>query len=156
VLDHPDDVRTWTVDDQYLVGDALLAAPVVAGQATRSVYLPAGAWYEFGSGRRHAGGRAVEVRPSLDDVPLFVRAGTLLPLARVTGHTGDPASGELTVRAYGGGDAECRLYEDDGAHPAGLTEVALRWRADRPAGELQRAGPVREPRYRVAGWTRVA
>lgn len=155
VLDHPDDVRTWTVDDQYLVGDALLAAPVVAGEPSRSVYLPAGDWYSFWSGERLTGGRRVDVRPSLDEVPLFVRAGALLPLARVTPHTGDPASGELGVRVYGDADAECALYEDDGRHPAGLTEVRLRWRAGQPRGELRRAGPARDPHYRVVAWERV-
>ncbi len=156
VMDFPDDVRTWPVDDQYLVGEGLLAAPVVAGQSTRSVYLPAGTWYDFWSGERHAGGRRVEVRPSLEQVPLFVRSGTLLPLARATPHTDDPASGELTVRGYGAADAVLTLYEDDGAHAPALTPVVLSWDATQRAGSVRRAGAARPPHYRVAAWTRIA
>ena len=156
VLDFPDDVQTWTVDDQYLVGDALLAAPMIAGQSTRSVYLPAGTWYDFWSGRSHAGGQRIEVQPSLEQIPLFVRSGTLLPLARATLHTDDPRSGELTVRAYGAADAVLTLYEDDGAHAPALTEVRLSWAAARPAGAVRRLGPARQPHYQVTAWTRIA
>lgn len=156
VMDVPDDVHAWPVDDQYLVGEGLLAAPMTAGQSTRSVYLPAGTWYDFWSGRRHAGGQRIDVRPPLEEVPLFVRGGTLLPLARATLHTDDPASGDLTVRAYGAADAACTLYEDDGAHAPALTEVVLSWDAARPAGAVRRAGTARPPHYRVAAWTRIA
>jgi alpha-D-xyloside xylohydrolase len=155
VMDWPADAETWTVDDQWLVGSGLLVAPVVAGQATRSVYLPEGAWYDFWTGARHEGRRRMEVRPSLEHVPLFVRAGTLLPLARVTLHTDDALSGELTVRAYGGADATLTLYEDDGAHPATLTDVALSWNAAKRSGELRRSGAKRQPAYRAVAWEAV-
>jgi alpha-D-xyloside xylohydrolase len=155
VMDWPADAETWTVDDQWLVGPGLLVAPVVAGQATRSVYLPEGAWYDFWTGARHEGSRRIEVRPSLEHVPLFVRAGTLLPLARVTLHTDDALSGELTVRAYGGADAALTLYEDDGAHPATLTDVALSWNAAKRSGELRRSGAKRQPAYRAVAWEAV-
>jgi alpha-D-xyloside xylohydrolase len=155
VMDAPDDVRTWPVDDQWLLGEGLLVAPVVAGQSARSVYLPAGDWYDFWTGARHAGGQRVEVRPPLEQIPLFARAGTLLPLARPTPHTDDPRSGELTVRVYGAADAALTLYEDEGAHPAGLTDVVLSWDAARRLGSLRRAGAARPPGYRVAAWTPV-
>jgi alpha-D-xyloside xylohydrolase len=155
VMDWPADAETWTVDDQWLIGPGLLVAPVVAGQATRSVYLPEGAWYDFWTGARHEGRRRIEVRPSLEHVPLFVRAGTLLPLARVTLHTDDALSGELTVRAYGGADATLTLYEDDGAHPATLTDVALSWNAAKRSGELRRSGAKRQPAYRAVAWEAV-
>ena len=156
VMDFPDDVRTWPVDDAYLLGEGLLAAPLVAGETARSVYLPAGEWYDYWSGERHAGGQRVDVRPSLEQVPLFVRAGTLLPLAHPTLHTDDPQSGELTVLAYGAADATCTLYEDDGAHPAALTEVVLSWNAARRAGTVRRTGIERAPHYRVVEWTTIA
>jgi alpha-D-xyloside xylohydrolase len=149
VMDYPDDVRLWPVDDQFLLGDALLAAPVVAGESSRAVVLPAGDWYDFWTGERLTGGRRLEVRPPLAQVPLFVKAGALLPLATPTLHTDDPRSGELTVRAYGGTAGTLTLYEDDGRHPAGLTEVALSWQS------LRRTGPERAPGYRVTEWERV-
>ena len=155
VMDWPADAETWAVDDQWIVGGGLLVAPVVAGQSTRTVYLPAGTWYDFWTGARHEGGRRVEVQPPLEQIPLFVKSGTLLPLARVTLHTDDARSGELAVRAYGGVDAALTLYEEDGAHAPAITDVALSWNAARRAGTLRRAGAERQPRYRVVEWTPV-
>jgi alpha-D-xyloside xylohydrolase len=152
VMDWPADAQTWTVDDQWMIGAGLLVAPVVAGQASRSVYLPDGAWYDFWMGKRYDGRQRVEVRPPLEQIPLFVRSGTLLPLAHVTLHTDDARSGELTIRAYGSADASLTLYEDDGAHPAKLTEVALSWNAAKRAGELRRAATARQPEYRAIKW----
>jgi alpha-D-xyloside xylohydrolase len=53
VLDYPKDAKTWTVEDQYMMGDSLMAAPVVAGQTRRSIYLPEGEWVDFWTGTRH-------------------------------------------------------------------------------------------------------
>jgi alpha-D-xyloside xylohydrolase len=111
--------------------------------------LPAGDWYDFWTGERLTGGRRLEVRPPLERVPLYVRAGALLPLATPTLHTDDPRSGELTVRAYGGTAGTFTLYEDDGRHPAALTEVALSWQS------VRRTGPERAPGYRVVAWETV-
>jgi alpha-D-xyloside xylohydrolase len=152
VMDWPADAETWTVDDQWIIGPGLLVAPVVAGQTSRSVYLPEGTWYDFWTGARHEGRRRIEVSPPLEQIPLFVRSGTLLPLARVTLHTDDTRSGELRVRAYGGTDAALALYEDDGAHPATTTEVALSWSAATRSGTLHRAGTARQPGYRAVAW----
>ncbi|MDP9348859.1 MAG: glycoside hydrolase family 31 protein, partial [Gemmatimonadota bacterium] len=155
VMDHPDDVRTWPVDDQYLMGEGLLVAPVTAGQTGRGVYLPEGAWFDYWSGRRYEGKQRVELSVPLEQIPLFVKAGTLLPLAAPTLHTEDPASGHLTVRAYGAGDASLTLYEEEGAHDPELTEVVLSWNGARGAGALRRSGAPRGARYRVVGWKRV-
>jgi alpha-D-xyloside xylohydrolase len=154
-MDWPSDSQTWTVDDQWLIGAGLLVAPVVAGQTTRTVYLPEGGWYDFWTGERHEGGRRIEARPSLEHVPMYVRSGTLLPLARVTQHTDDAGSGELTVRAYGTTDAAFALYEEDGAHAPAITAVRLTWNAARREGVVRREGVERRPGYRVSGWQAV-
>ena len=156
VMDWPADAVTWTIDDQWIVGPGLLVAPVVAGQSSRSVYLPDGVWYDFWTGVRHEGRQRIVVSPALDKIPLFVRSGTLLPLAHVTLHTGDARSGELTVRAYGSVDAALVLYEDDDAHPATLSDVALSWDVAKRTGVLRRAGEARQPEYRVVRWEAIA
>jgi alpha-D-xyloside xylohydrolase len=155
-MDHPDDVRAWPVDDQFLVGEGLLVAPVVAGRAKRAVYLPEGEWFDYWNGRRYAGKQELEIEPPLEQIPLFVRSGTLLPLAAPTLHTDDPTSGELTVLAYGDTDSALTLYEEDGGHEPALTEVRLAWAGGR--GALRRVGRVgrgRAPGYRVVEWKNV-
>ena len=155
VMDYPDDVHGWTVDDQFLVGESLLVAPLVAGQTERAVYLPAGEWFDYWSGARHVGGSAVTVAAPLEQIPIFVKGGSLLPLADATLHTDAPASGRLTVNVYGGADASLVLYEEEGEHRPALTEYRLAWNAARRAGTARRVGPVRAPRYGIAAWREV-
>jgi alpha-D-xyloside xylohydrolase len=153
VLDHPDDPATWTIDDQYLVGDSLLAAPLVGGQAARGVYLPAGDWYDFWSGARHAGKQQIQVSPPIEQIPLFVRSGTILPLAEATLHTDDAASWRVSVQVYGEAPNAVVLYEDDGGWAPALPEVTLSW--DGAAGAVKRSGTGTGPRYEVTGWKKV-
>jgi alpha-glucosidase len=112
----PDDAHGYTVNDQFLLGPALLVAPVLRqGARQRAVYLPAGAeWYEFGTGRQHAGGQFVTVAAPLDTIPLFVRAGTILPMTKAIEHTGEKVD-EIILAVYPGKKTTGYLYEDDGA-----------------------------------------
>jgi alpha-D-xyloside xylohydrolase len=141
VMDWPDDPATWPIDDQWMAGDSILVAPLVAGQASRQVYLPAGDWFDFWSGKRHAGKQKVQVSPPVEQLPLFVKANTLLPLAEASGNTEDAASWRIRVRMYGDRPAPFTLYEDDGSGAPALTEVRLT--ADRQGGGR---------RYQIIGW----
>ena len=114
-LHYPDDPAAVATADQYLFGRDLLVAPVVERGATeRRVYLPRGAWYDFWTGARIEGGRTI-VRPvDLATVPLYVRAGTVLPLGPVRQNLSSGGTGAVELRVYPGADGEARLYEDDG------------------------------------------
>ncbi len=112
----PDDPHGYAVDDQFLLGPAILVAPVIKPGATqRAVYLPAGAdWYEFDTKRKHAGGQYVTAKAPLDTIPLFVRAGSILPTTKPIQHTGEKVS-EIILEVYPGAKTTGYLYEDDGA-----------------------------------------
>jgi alpha-D-xyloside xylohydrolase len=155
VVDYPHDPQVWTVDDEYLAGDSLLVAPVVAGQERRSVYLPTGKWFDYWTGKAFEGGKTMELTVPLETIPVFVKEGTLLPLAEATLHTSDPNNYKLTVRGYGTGDLACVLHEDDGSPDATFTSVTLRWPATSSAGTLERSGRRREPAYTVDHWERM-
>lgn len=155
VMDHPDDPQTWSVDNQYMMGESILVAPVIAGQQERSVYLPQGEWFDYWTGKRHSGKQRIQVRPALEEIPFFVKEGTLLPLADPTPHTGDPASWRLTILVYGNYAASARLYEDDGSFEPTLSEVQLSWDPKRRAGSVKRLGGVAGPRYEVTRWALV-
>jgi alpha-glucosidase (family GH31 glycosyl hydrolase) len=115
-LHYPDDNEAVTRGDQYLWGRDILVAPVVERGATRrSVYLPKGEWYDFWTNEKHAGGREIEREVDLETLPLFVRAGTILPLDPVRQYTGQSTDVPTTVRIYPGTDGTFRLYDDDGA-----------------------------------------
>jgi alpha-D-xyloside xylohydrolase len=97
-----------------MFGPALMVCPVTHPAAkTRSVYLPGGTWYDFWSGEKLEGGRIVEAAAPLDILPLFVRAGSILPMGPIVQHSGEGLDEPLEVRVYGGADGEFTLYEDD-------------------------------------------
>jgi alpha-D-xyloside xylohydrolase len=155
VLDYPHDPQTWRIDNQYLMGDGLLVAPVVAGEAERAVYLPEGEWFDYWTGERHAGRQRVTIPVPLERIPLFVKAGTLLPLAEPTLHTDDSRSWRITALAYGSGTASGTLFEDDGGLDPALTEVRLRWDGAGSSGSVERSGAGRGPRYEIIAWKRI-
>jgi alpha-glucosidase len=111
-LAFPQDARTYSLDDQFLLGDALLAAPVShPGQTERPVYLPGGPWIDFWTGERHRG-EVIATAP-LERMPLYARTGVVLPMGPVMQHTGEWPPDALRLRIYPG-DGESWLYEDDG------------------------------------------
>jgi alpha-D-xyloside xylohydrolase len=155
VMDYPDDAQTWTIDNQYLVGDSMLVAPVVAGEHEREVYLPTGDWFDFWTGKHFAGNQRTTVPVPLEQIPVFVKGGSLLPLAKPAPHTVHADSYQLTVRRYGGGNLQCVLYEDDGSPQTDWTTVNLAWDEGQPQGTVQRAGPKQSHEYVVSTWERV-
>jgi len=114
-MDFPSDPRAATLGDEYMFGPALLVAPVTEqGATSRSVYLPAGVdWYNYWTNERVRGGQTLRVEAPIDTLPLFVRAGSILPLGEPIESTGQ-VQRIAKLRIYPGADAEFTLYQDDG------------------------------------------
>jgi alpha-D-xyloside xylohydrolase len=106
VLEHQDDYATRTIDGQYLLGPSLLVAPILeAGAMSKQVYLPKGTWYNFWTDTAYEGGRWLPMPTIPDLLPLFVRAGTVLPLGPVEQYVGELAAehggpDEVTLKVY--------------------------------------------------------
>lgn len=113
-IDFPDDRETYGIEDEYMCGPSLLYAPVTHKKRTRSVYLPAGKWHNFFTGEVYEGGRKYEFTPALEEMLIFVRDGSIIPLAEPLQYVADDAVFTITPKKFGEGDAACRLYEDDG------------------------------------------
>lgn len=110
----PDNPDIRDIDDSYLLGDALLVAPVLEkGAVSRTVYLPTGIWYDFYTNEALVGGQQIEVSAPLERLPLFVRAGTALPMWPVMQYVGERPVETLLLRCYPGAH-ETVLYEDRG------------------------------------------
>jgi len=114
-LHYPDDPLAVARQDQYLWGHSILVAPVVVKAATaRSVYLPRGNWYDFWTNDRVEGGREITRSVDLETIPIYVAAGTVLPLGPVKQHTNEKMDQPLSISIYPGADGSFVLYEDDG------------------------------------------
>jgi alpha-glucosidase len=112
----PDDPNGYAVDDQFLLGPSLLVAPVIKpGAVSRAVYLPAGTvWYDFWTNQKHAGGQYASVRAPLETMPLFVRAGSIIPMMEPTEFVGQKEVKEIILGVYPSLKTAGYLYQDDG------------------------------------------
>ncbi|WP_396594134.1 TIM-barrel domain-containing protein [Brevundimonas sp. R86498] len=140
VMDFPGDAAVRDINDQYMFGPALMAAPVhVYGARSRSVYFPAGTdWYDLHTGARHSGGRRETVDAPLERIPLFVRAGAILPTGPEITHTAEKLDGPITLTIYAGADGRFELYDDAGTtygyERGEFARIPLLW--DQSAGVL--------------------
>ncbi len=115
-LHHPGDSEAVKLGDEYLWGRDLLVAPVVRkGATSRRLYLPSGGWYDWWTGQPVEGGRWIERPVDLATLPLYARAGAIIPLDPPRQYTGQPATGPTTVRVHPGAEGTFTLYGDDGA-----------------------------------------
>lgn len=114
-LHYPDDTKAVARGDEYLWGPNVLVAPVVEqGATSRQIYLPRGIWYDFWTNEQVEGGLEISRRVDLETIPLYVRAGSILPLGPVKQHVYEASGGPLTISIYPGADTSFLLYEDDG------------------------------------------
>jgi alpha-glucosidase/alpha-D-xyloside xylohydrolase len=115
-LQYPDDEKVRGLGTQYLWGRDMLVAPVfTAGAATRDVYLPDGAWYDWWSGEKVTGRQTITREVNLETMPIYVRAGAIIPFDPVRQYMTQPVEEPTTIRIYAGANGQFRWYEDDGA-----------------------------------------
>jgi alpha-glucosidase/alpha-D-xyloside xylohydrolase len=115
-LHYPDDPAAVARGDEYLWGRDILVAPVTEkGAASRRIYLPPGVWYDFWTSERQEGGREIARDIDLETMPLYVRAGSILPLGPVKQYTSEQVNQPLNLSIYPGADGSFLLYEDDGS-----------------------------------------
>ncbi|MGC2477065.1 MAG: TIM-barrel domain-containing protein [Candidatus Sulfotelmatobacter sp.] len=116
VMDWRTDLRVRDIGDQFMFGPALLVNPVLQSDATRrSLYLPdAPVWYDFWTGESRGGNREIDSDAPLDRIPLYVRAGSILPLGPEIEYADEKPAGPIELRIYPGADGDFNLYEDSG------------------------------------------
>ena len=121
-LHYPGDARARSMATEFLWGRDLLIAPVIEkGATSRDIYLPAGDWYDWWTNARTAGGQTVRRVVDLATMPIYVRAGAIVPVDAVRQYTGESLTEPTTIRVYRGADGRFTLYDDDGASQEYLT-----------------------------------
>jgi alpha-glucosidase len=120
LLNYQNDESTYNLDDQFMVGNDLLLAPIMKPDVSRRlVYLPAGSWYDYWTNKKYAGGTMITVEAPLDVVPMFVRGGAIIPVGPSLNYVGEKPVDPITFNIYpnDSGSASAMLYEDDGRTP---------------------------------------
>jgi alpha-glucosidase/alpha-D-xyloside xylohydrolase len=114
-LHYPGDPEAVKLGDEYLWGRDVLVAPVVEKGATeRSLYLPPGDWYDWWTGEKLAGKRWIKRSVDLATMPLYARAGAIIPIDPVRQYTSQAVTEPTTLKVYRGADGQFALYDDDG------------------------------------------
>ncbi len=114
-LHFPDDKQALGQSQEYLWGRNMLIAPVYEkGATSRDVYLPAGTWYDWWDNSRHNGGTTVTRKLDLATMPIYVRAGSIIPFDPVRQYMAQPVTEPTTLKVYSGSNGEFTMYEDDG------------------------------------------
>lgn len=108
------DEKTYSVKDEFLFGESLLVAPITTDEDWREIYLPEGEWIDFWGGARISGGVSFRYYCPLDSSPLFVRRGSIIPVAPDLQYSSEKPWDNLQIRIYTGDDASYELYEDAG------------------------------------------
>jgi alpha-glucosidase len=111
-----DSVYSDKFQNQFMFGDALLVVPVESTKLTEDVYLPKGEWFRFTTGEKYTGEKAYQVPAPLTDLPVFVKAGAIIPMQHVVQSTNAKGDGILELHVWNGTKANSYVYyEDDGS-----------------------------------------
>ena len=156
VMDYPEDPATHQLDNQYLMGDSILVAPMVLEDGdSREVYLPEGVWYDFWTNEAYEGANKYEIKVPLERIPVFVKAGSLIPYAKPIQFVERQTCFELTIKAYGKNCESFVLYEDDGFtfdYTKGKYNlITLKW-CDTGNHQVEKSGNYQGTLYRIKAW----
>lgn len=114
-LEFPNDADLTTVDNEFMFGDAFLVAPKLTDAVDPiKVTLPAGTWFDFWTGKPTEGGRTVEINAKLDELPVYVRAGSIVPEQPLIQYVGQTPQGPLSIHVFPGPNCQGAVYADDG------------------------------------------
>ena len=116
LMDFTNDSKAVAQKYQYMFGKALLIAPVIEPATTAwNVYLPKSTvWYNFWTGKIYNGGQTIKVPAPQDKIPVFVKAGSIIPMGKLMQYTAEKSNDTLEIRVYSGASGEFSLYEDEG------------------------------------------
>ena len=114
-IEFQDDPTVWNIEDEFMCGRGLLVAPVLSRNDERRVYLPAGRWYDFWTGETYEGGSWITRKADIETIPLYVRGGSILPLAEVAQCTDELAYDHMTLKVYpdANGAARYEIIDDE-------------------------------------------
>ena len=114
VMEFPDDEKARGLTDEWLMGTGVLVAPYLNQGGARDIYLPNDKWFNFGTGEMTQGPQTLHITGKLDEIPIYIRAGTLLPLGPVLQYTGEATPAPLVLQIYPGKNGTFDFVEDDG------------------------------------------
>lgn len=157
VMDYPEDAKTQKIDDQYMMGDQIMCAPFIDGASTRDVYFPPGIWYDFNNNKKYEGGKNYSISMTLDEIPMFVKEGAILPLAKPIEFVTPETVFDVTCRVYGTSKGAISLFEDNSYtfdfEKGKYNWITLSWNGKK--GQVSRQGNYKTKLYKISSWEQI-
>ncbi|WP_316844300.1 TIM-barrel domain-containing protein [Pedobacter psychrodurus] len=157
VVDYPDDKAVYNIADEYMIGQDLLAAPLTEKAEERSIYLPKGNWYNFNSNKKYEGGKSYIIKVGYTELPLFVKEGAILPLAKPLEYITPQSQFEITCNLYGTQLRKTTLFEDDGTtfnyQDGNYGILSLEYVKGK--GIVKRTDQKRKSLYNIKNWNQI-
>ena len=155
MMDYPTDKNTWKIDDEYMMGESLLCAPFLDSSSERTVYLPEGNWYDYNTNRKYKGGETYTISMNLDQIPMFVKDNTLLPLADPVEYVTPSTVFDVSCKIYGNPTGAVKLFEDNSTtynfEKGQYNWVNLLWKNK----STTRVGNFKQQLYKISSWEKV-
>jgi alpha-D-xyloside xylohydrolase len=154
VMDYPEDNQVVKTDDEYMLGESILCAPFIDSASTRSIYFPQGIWYDFNTNKQYEGGKSYTISMSLDEIPMFIKNNTILPLATPVEYITPQTVLAVNCKIYGNPTKPATLFEDNTYtfdYTKGIyNQVTLSWNGKK--GNVTRKGNYKGKLYNIEKW----
>ncbi|NWJ49777.1 MAG: glycoside hydrolase family 31 protein [Bacteroidetes bacterium] len=154
IMDNPKDKRVRSIANQFMIGQSMMAAPTTKDSTTRVVYFPEGNWYDYNSLKQYIGGKSYMIEIPMDKLPLFVKEGSIVPVATPLNFVDEHSVFEITCKVFGNGSTPFTLFEDDGVtydfQQGGFNKVVLS--VANGKGIVERKGSFKGIRYNIKDW----
>lgn len=159
VMDYPGDKRAAAIFDQYMMGSSILVAPLFEKTHTRKIYLPGGNWYDFNTNQKYEGGREYDIQVDFQQMPMFIKEGTILPLAKPLQYISSESVFEIEPVVYGKAEGSVSVFEDDGVsydYNEGKYNIVTLWvesAKGKQNGRIKRVGDYANMKYKFGKWS---
>lgn len=154
VMDYPNDKRVRSITNQYMIGQNIMATPTTMDSTARTIYFPNGIWYDYYTLKQYTGGKSYMIEIQMDKLPLFVKEGSIVPVATPLNFIDDHTVFEITCKVFGNTPAPFSLFEDDGVtynfQKGVYNKVVLS--VANGKGSTERKGNFKGVRYNIKDW----
>lgn len=154
VMDYPADKKVRAISNQFMIGRNIMAAPTTMDSNSRTVYFPDGIWYDYYTKQQYEGGRSYQLSIAIDKLPIFIKAGSIVPVATPVNFVNDKTVFDITCKVFGNGAADFTLFEDDGLSFNFQKGTAnfISLQALKGKGSADRKGTYKGKRYQIKRW----
>jgi alpha-D-xyloside xylohydrolase len=154
IMDYTTDKKLRSISNQFMIGQNIMAAPTTMDSAKRTVYFPDGLWYDYYTKMQYTGGQYYSIEIATDKLPIFVKAGSIIPVAAPVEFIDSNTVFDVTCKVFGSSPSSFTLFEDDGLtydfEKGKWNTIVLN--VSKGRGSVERKGDFKGRKYNIKAW----